>query len=231
MSVCKFTCHSTWVNFSFVLLRQYHSFFNYSYMKTWKHLNSACCFPPSISPVLFIVQQSAEFKLLNCHFLIPCEYFLLQPLPCVTVKLVLVPQQPPPPFGNDLPPTHDDAHPHPPPVYRLPQLHAWPGLSAAHAGGRGHRRPGSGRQQRTPGRHGLHLCSHSGLQPGRHADDRWVFNQHSKCFFLFAVLQIRIRIRIRIRRIHIFLGLLDPDPLVRGPDPDSDPGHSITKQK
>jgi hypothetical protein len=32
---------------------------------------------------------------------------------------------------------------------------------------------------------------------------------------------LRIRIRIRIRRIHMFLGLLDPDsdPLVRGMDP------------
>jgi hypothetical protein len=30
-------------------------------------------------------------------------------------------------------------------------------------------------------------------------------------------------------RIHMFLGLLDPDPLVRGMDPDPDP--SIAKQK
>ncbi len=29
--------------------------------------------------------------------------------------------------------------------------------------------------------------------------------------------------RIRIHRIHMFLGLLDPDPLVRGMDPDPDP--------
>jgi hypothetical protein len=43
-------------------------------------------------------------------------------------------------------------------------------------------------------------------------------------------------IRIRVRntgRIHMFLGLLDPDPLVRGmdadPAPELDP--SITKQK
>jgi hypothetical protein len=38
-------------------------------------------------------------------------------------------------------------------------------------------------------------------------------------------------LRIRIHRIHMFLGLLDPDPdlSVRGMDPDLDP--SITKQK
>jgi hypothetical protein len=46
-----------------------------------------------------------------------------------------------------------------------------------------------------------------------------------------------LRIWIRIRRIHMFLGLLDPDPdpLVRGMDPDPDlvpdPGLSIIKQK
>jgi hypothetical protein len=30
-------------------------------------------------------------------------------------------------------------------------------------------------------------------------------------------------IRIRIHRIHMFLGLQDPDPLVRGMDPDPEP--------
>jgi hypothetical protein len=41
----------------------------------------------------------------------------------------------------------------------------------------------------------------------------------------------RIRIRIRIHQIHMFLGLMDPDPdlLVRGMDPAPDP--SIIKQK
>jgi hypothetical protein len=40
-------------------------------------------------------------------------------------------------------------------------------------------------------------------------------------------------LRIRIHRIHMFLGLLDPDPdpLVRGMDPDLDPDPSITKKK
>jgi hypothetical protein len=44
-------------------------------------------------------------------------------------------------------------------------------------------------------------------------------------------------LRIRIHRIHMFLGLLDPDPdpLVRGMDPDSDldpdPDPSIIMQK
>ncbi len=46
--------------------------------------------------------------------------------------------------------------------------------------------------------------------------------------WLKPVLRIRIRIRIhriRIHRIHVFWGLQDPDPdpLVRGMDPDSDP--------
>jgi hypothetical protein len=43
----------------------------------------------------------------------------------------------------------------------------------------------------------------------------------------------RIRIRIWIHRIHMFLGLPDPDPLVRGMDPDPalDPDPSIIMQK
>jgi hypothetical protein len=36
-------------------------------------------------------------------------------------------------------------------------------------------------------------------------------------------------LRLRIRRIRMFLGLLDPDPIVRHTDPDHDP--SIIKQK
>jgi hypothetical protein len=42
-------------------------------------------------------------------------------------------------------------------------------------------------------------------------------------------------LRIRIHRIHVFLGLPDPDPLVRGMDPDPtldpDPDPSIIMQK
>jgi hypothetical protein len=40
-------------------------------------------------------------------------------------------------------------------------------------------------------------------------------------------------LRIRIHWIHMFLGLPDPDPLVRGMDPDPalDPDPSITMQK
>ncbi len=51
------------------------------------------------------------------------------------------------------------------------------------------------------------------------------------------VFQAVLRIRIRIRRIRKFLGLLDPDLLVRGMDPDPnpasvpDPDPFITKQK
>jgi hypothetical protein len=41
------------------------------------------------------------------------------------------------------------------------------------------------------------------------------------------VLRIRIRIPIRIHQTHMFLGLPDPDPLVRGMDPDP----SIIMQK
>jgi hypothetical protein len=41
---------------------------------------------------------------------------------------------------------------------------------------------------------------------------------------------LRIRISIRIHRIHMFLGLLDPDPLVRGMDPDPDLDPSIIKE-
>ncbi len=43
--------------------------------------------------------------------------------------------------------------------------------------------------------------------------------------------------RIRIHRVHVVLGLPDPDPLVRGMDPDPDPAldpdpdPSIIKQK
>ncbi len=41
------------------------------------------------------------------------------------------------------------------------------------------------------------------------------------------------QMRIRIRRIRMFLGLLDPDQLVRGTAPDTapDPDPSIIKQK
>jgi hypothetical protein len=38
-------------------------------------------------------------------------------------------------------------------------------------------------------------------------------------------------LRIRIHQIHMFLDLPDPDPLVRGMDPDLDPDPSIIKQK
>jgi hypothetical protein len=42
-----------------------------------------------------------------------------------------------------------------------------------------------------------------------------------------------LQIRIRIHRIHMFLVLLDPDPLVKGmvPVPDPGPDPSITKQR
>jgi hypothetical protein len=50
-----------------------------------------------------------------------------------------------------------------------------------------------------------------------------------------AVLRIRIRTRIQIPRIHVFLGLLDPDPdldpLVRGMDPDPDLDYGTHSQQ
>jgi hypothetical protein len=36
-------------------------------------------------------------------------------------------------------------------------------------------------------------------------------------------------LRIRIHQIHMFLGLPDPDPLVRGMDPDTDPVYHQAK--
>jgi hypothetical protein len=47
--------------------------------------------------------------------------------------------------------------------------------------------------------------------------------------FAFGCLFSRPVFRIQIHRIHMFLGLMDPDLLVRGMDPDPDP--SIIKQK
>jgi hypothetical protein len=53
-------------------------------------------------------------------------------------------------------------------------------------------------------------------------------NKLSRKIVFYAVFRIRIR-------IHLFFGLLDPDPLVRGMDPDSaldsDPDPSIIMQK
>ncbi len=49
------------------------------------------------------------------------------------------------------------------------------------------------------------------------------------------MLEPVLRIRIRIHRIHMFLGLQDPDQLVRGMDPDPaldpDPDPSTIMQK
>ncbi len=51
------------------------------------------------------------------------------------------------------------------------------------------------------------------------------------CYDCFLVAVLRIWIRIRIHRIHMFLGQLDPDPLVRGMDSDPAPDPSIIMQK
>jgi hypothetical protein len=55
-----------------------------------------------------------------------------------------------------------------------------------------------------------------------------VFLPYNIRIIQIPVFRIRIH-RIRIHRIHTFLGLPDPDPLVRGMDPD--PDLSISKQK
>jgi neurofibromin 1 len=53
------------------------------------------------------------------------------------------------------------------------------------------------------------------------------------CFKIYGATFLQAVLRIRIHRIHMFLGLLDldPDPSVRGMDPDPDLDPSITKQK
>ncbi len=48
---------------------------------------------------------------------------------------------------------------------------------------------------------------------------------------IFTVLLSVLRIRILIHRIHMFLGFPDPDPLIRGMDPDPDLDPSIIMQK
>jgi hypothetical protein len=45
-------------------------------------------------------------------------------------------------------------------------------------------------------------------------------DRHSPRLIRYPNAVFRIRIRIRIHRIHVFFGLPDPDPLVRGIDPD-----------
>jgi hypothetical protein len=50
---------------------------------------------------------------------------------------------------------------------------------------------------------------------------RDLFNLGSKMEkFISGIQHLYAVLRIRIYRIHVFLGLPDPDPLVRGMDPD-----------
>jgi hypothetical protein len=63
---------------------------------------------------------------------------------------------------------------------------------------------------------------------------RDLFNLGSKMEKFSSVIQhLYAVLRIRIYRIHVFLGLPDPDPLVRGidPDPALDKDPSINMQK
>ena len=52
---------------------------------------------------------------------------------------------------------------------------------------------------------------------------------------IFSMFQPVLRIQIRINRIHMFLGIQEPDPLVRGmvpdPDPSPDPNPSVIMPK
>jgi hypothetical protein len=66
---------------------------------------------------------------------------------------------------------------------------------------------------------GVPLASHQG---GTHRDKE--ISQGAN--FSITIIN-KLVLRIRIRRIHMFLDLLDPDPRVRGTDPDP----SIINQK
>jgi hypothetical protein len=60
-----------------------------------------------------------------------------------------------------------------------------------------------------------------------------IHNTGHICYCCITSMRIRMRKNeavLRIR-IHVFLGLLDPDPLVRGMDPDPGLDPSIIKQK
>jgi hypothetical protein len=46
----------------------------------------------------------------------------------------------------------------------------------------------------------------------------------------FTLHKAVLGIRIRIRRIRMFLGFSDPDPLVRGTDPDASPPHKCVER-
>jgi hypothetical protein len=57
----------------------------------------------------------------------------------------------------------------------------------------------------------------------RYTDLEIAFFIDYRIYFYSKIYSIQAVFRIRIHRIHMFLGLPDPDPLVRGMDPDSDP--------
>jgi hypothetical protein len=54
-------------------------------------------------------------------------------------------------------------------------------------------------------------------------DKRWCTSKIMRRVRTVPVLSIIIITSVGIRRIRMFLGLLDPDPLVRGTDPDPAP--------
>jgi hypothetical protein len=90
---------------------------------------------------------------------------------------------------------------------------------------------------RTHAVHKLFQPSKDINQPVRRSKKRTVCGQSFRKPYRCSYVRYRYRdppvLRIRNRRIRIFLGLLDPDLLVRGTDPAPDPapGPSIIKQK
>jgi hypothetical protein len=67
------------------------------------------------------------------------------------------------------------------------------------------------------------------LQKGLDTELSFLARAWDPLAFIRQVLILESVLRIRIHRIHMFLGLPDPDPLVRGMDPHPDP--SIIMQK
>jgi hypothetical protein len=76
-----------------------------------------------------------------------------------------------------------------------------------------------------------HVTRQPGVHQSQHSGQDHFLEGRRQLFVLGhdrVVLPVTV---LRIRRIRVFLGLLDPDPLVRSMDPDPNTDPSITKQK